>query len=163
MKNPQNTQPNPQTNHTNPRNPTPPRNHTIRIQTHEKRSNLEGEKGPKNPSHNGVVPVEVGRQPLVDGGRRAGIQPPVPGQAPRVLARRRGLGQCEDADDRGGAVAERVAARGEHVERGEVVGDEEDVAGDEEEVVEEVDGEVGDAVVEDCALQDGVRRREAGF
>jgi len=57
-------------------------------------------------------------------------------------------------------VADEVAAGEEDEERSEVVRDEEDVPGQEGEVVEQVHGEVGDAVVEDVVLEARVGRGE---
>lgn len=53
-------------------------------------------------------------------------------------------------------------ARGEDVERRDVVEDEEEVAGEEDEVVQEVDREVSHAEVEDGGLRGGVGRSEEG-
>lgn len=143
-----------------PRNAHPPRDDVDGLAGQVEEAHLEEEERAGDAPDDGVDEVEGRRQRPVHPRRGGLLGAPDPGERPDVLEEAGDLGEDEEDEERVGAVADEVAAGDEHEERGDVVGDEEGVPGEEGEVVEQVHGEVGDAVVEDVVLEAGVGRGE---
>lgn len=89
------------------------------------------------------------------------ISPPSAGERPRVLAKAGDLREDEKDQDCVSPVGDQVPAGHEDEESGQVMSNEEQVTGVKDEVVDEVHGEVGDAVIEDGVLGIGVEGGEA--
>lgn len=145
-----------------PRNAHPPRDDVDGLAGQVEEAHLEEEERAGDAPDDGVDEVEGRRQRPVHPRRGGLLGAPDPGERPDVLEEAGDLGEDEEDEERVGAVADEVAAGDEHEERGDVVGDEEGVPGEEGEVVEQVHGEVGDAVVEDVVLEAGVGRGAHG-
>uniref|UniRef100_A0A0A9CIY9 Uncharacterized protein n=1 Tax=Arundo donax TaxID=35708 RepID=A0A0A9CIY9_ARUDO len=159
--------PNPQVAHRNggadnndPGDPHPPRDDVDSLPGDVERAHLEEEERAGDAPNERVQHVEGRRHGGVHACGGRGLVPPDPGERPDVLEQAGDLGEHEEDEKREGAVADEVAAGEEDEERGEVVRDEEVVPGQEGEVVEQVHGEVGDAVVEDVRLERRVGRGE---
>lgn len=144
----------------NPRDPHPPRDDIHSLSGQVEDGHLEEEERTRDAPDQRVEHVEGRGEGAVDTSGSRGLVPPDPGKRPDVLEQTGDLGKDEEDEQRIGAVADDVAAGEEDEERGEVVRDEEDVAGQKGEVVEQVHGEVRDAVVEDVLLEALVGRGE---
>jgi hypothetical protein len=144
----------------NPRDPHPPRYDVDSLARQVEDGHLEKEERAGDAPDERVEHVEGRREGAVDTRGSGGLVPPDPGERPDVLQQAGDLGKDEEDEESVRAVADHVAAGEEDEERGEVVRDEEDVCGQKGEIVEQVHGEVGDAVVEDVVLKARVGRGE---
>ena len=144
----------------NPRDPHPPRDDVDSLARQVEDGHLEKEERAGDAPDERVEHVEGRREGAVDTRGSRGLVPPDPGERPDVLQQAGDLGKDEEDEESVRAVADHVAAGDEDEERGEVVSDEEDVSGKKGEIVEQVHGEVGDAVVEDVVLEARVGRGE---
>jgi hypothetical protein len=160
--------PNPQVAHRNgsaddydPGDPHPPRDDVHSLPGEVEQAHLEEEERAGDAPDEGVQNVEWRRQGTIHAGRCGGLVPPDPGKRPDVLHQAGDLSEDEEDKEREGAVVDEVAAGDEDEERGEVVRDEEYVPRQESKIVEQVHGEVGDAVVEDVVVEAGVGRGES--
>lgn len=154
---PQHAQEYPGPNHHGPRRPRPRRHSTIAgVESHHPHEPDRPEDRP----HGRVSHVERERQRGVRPGGQRRVGPSHAGQCPQVLREAGGLGEHLQGEQPVGATTHGGAAGGEDVERCEVVRHEERLVRQEDEVVEEVDGEVGRAEVEDEVVGGRVGRRE---
>jgi hypothetical protein len=143
-----------------PGDPHPPRDDVDGLAGQVEGGHLEEEERAGDAPDERVERVEGRREGTVDARGGGGLVPPDPRERPDVLQQAGNLGEKEEDEERVCAVPDEVAAGEEDEERGQVVRDEEHVPGQEGEVVEQVHGEVGDAVVEDVVLEARVGRGE---
>ena len=112
-------------------------------------------------SNHRVKRIKRRGQEIIHFGGDIQISPPSAGERPRVLAKTGGLRENEKDQYCVSPVGDQVPAGHEDEESGQVMSNEEQVAGVKDEVVDEVHGEVGDAVIEGGVLGIGVGGGEA--
>lgn len=143
--------------HKDPGERDPPRHDVPGLAAYVKYAHLVEEQRPQKAPRHRVEREEWRRQEVIHSGSSIGLGLLYLGERPYILAETGDLREHEQDQKGEGSVEDEVAAGDEHEQRGQVVRNEEVVPWVEDDVVEEVDREVGDAVVENNGLEVGVR------